>query len=211
MLGLEHLSATTAKGRFVFLAMVMAGATVVTLLWAVLFLSWAPLLAAFLGWGFVLLYGVLDGAFLHHGASAIGALTVPSGSATPSVNQHSNIEALVARGRLAEAAQAYRAAIAADPHDLVACERLGQLALRELRDPELALFAAREGERRAPEARRQAGFALLAANIYRDDLKDYGKAMVELRRILARYPDVPNAARLRTEIEELKAMHFEAS
>ena len=56
----------------------------------------------------------------------------------------------------------------------------------------------------------QAGFALLAANIYRDDLKDYGRALVELRRILARYPEVPNAARLRAEIEELKTIHFEA-
>jgi len=210
MFGLEHLSATTAKGRFVFLAMVMAGATVISLLWSVLFASGMPLLAAFLGWAFVLLYGVLDGALLHRGASTIGALTMPSGSATPSVNQHSNIEALVARGRLAEAADAYRAVIAADPRDLVACERLGQLALRELKDPHLALFAAREGEKRSSDVRRQAGFALLAANIYRDDLKDYGRAVVELRRILARYPGVPNADRLRAEIEELKAMHFEA-
>lgn len=210
MFGLEHLSATTARGRFVFLAMVMAGATLLTGLWSLLFLSWVPLLAAFLGWLFVLFYGAMDGAFLHRGASAIAALTVPSGSATPSVNQHSNIEALVARGRLAEAADAYRAVIAADPRDVVACERLGQLALRELKDPRLALFAAREGEKRAPDARRQVGFALLAANIYRDDLKDLGRAVVELRRILARYPDVPNAARLRAEIEELKAMHFEA-
>jgi len=210
MFGLEHLSATTAKGRFVFLAMVMAVATLVALLEAVVLRSAVPLAVALLGWAFVVLYGVMDGAFLHRGASALGAITLPSGSATPSVNQHSNIEALVARGRLAEAAEAYRAVIAADPHDLVSCERLAQLALRELRDPALALFAAREGERRAPEARRQAGFALLAASIYRDDLKDTGKALVELRRILARYPDVPNAARLRAEIEELKAMHFEA-
>ena len=210
MFGLEHLSATTARGRFVFLAMVMAVATLVALLEAVVLRSAVPLAVALLGWAFVVLYGVMDGAFLHRGASALGAITLPSGSATPSVNQHSNIEALVARGRLAEAAEAYRAVIAADPHDLVSCERLAQLALRELRDPALALFAAREGEQRAPEARRQAGFALLAASIYRDDLKDTGKALVELRRILARYPDVPNAARLRAEIEELKAMHFEA-
>jgi len=210
MFGLEHLSATTAKGRFVFLAMVMAGATVISLLWSVLLASGVPLLAAFLGWVFVLLYGVMDGALLHRGASVIGALTVPSGAATPSVNQHSNIEALIARGRLAEAADAYRAVIVADPRDVVACERLGQLALRELKDPHLALFAAREGEKRSSDVRRQAGFALLAANIYRDDLKDYGRAVVELRRILARYPGVPNADRLRAEIEELKAMHFEA-
>ena len=35
--------------------------------------------------------------------------------------------------------------------------------------------------------------------------------MVELRRILARYPDAPNAASLRTEIAELKATLFEGT
>jgi tetratricopeptide (TPR) repeat protein len=210
MWGLENISAVTPKGRFVFLVLVMSVTTLLTLLEVMLFLNWAPLLAALFGWAVVLLYGVLEGGILHPGASAVAHLTVPSGSATPSVNQHSNIQALVARGRYPEAAEAYKAAIAADPADLVACEQLGLLALRELKDYELAVFAAREGERRVRDAARQAGFALQVANIYRDNLKNYGKTMVELRRILARYPDIPNANRLRAEIEELKAMHFEA-
>ncbi len=207
---MQPLSAATAKGRFAFLVMVMAVATLVTALEAVLLLSLAPLFVALLGWLFVLVYGAVDGLVLRKGGGVIGALTLPSGASTPSVNQHSNIAAMVARGRFAEAAEAYRSAIAADPTDVVACEQLAQLALRELNDYALALFAAREGERRVPDARRQAGFALLAANICRDNLKDYGRAIVELRRILASYPDVPNAARLRAEIRELKAMHFEA-
>jgi tetratricopeptide (TPR) repeat protein len=210
MFGLEHLSATTAKGRFVFLVMVMVVATAIALLEGAVLRSAVPLAVAMFGWAMILTYGVVDGALFERAGRGVGAITLPSGSATPSVNQHSDIEALVARGRLAEAADAYRAVIATDPRDLVACERLGQLALRELKDPELALFAAREGEKRAADPRRQAGFALLAANICRDDLKDYGRAAVELRRILARYPDIPNADRLRAEIEELKAMHFEA-
>ncbi|HXY19010.1 MAG TPA: hypothetical protein VEH83_03335 [Gemmatimonadales bacterium] len=210
MFGLEHLSATTAKGRFVFLVMVMVVVTAVALLEGAVLGSAVPLVAAMFGWAVILMYGVVEGALFERAGRGVAAITLPSGSATPSVNQHSNIEALVARGRLAEAADAYRAVIAADPRDLVACERLGQLALRELKDPQLALFAAREGEKRAPDPRRQAGFALLVANICRDDLKDYGRAVVELRRILARYPDVPNAGRLRAEIEELKAMHLEA-
>ena len=209
MWGLENVSAATPKGRFVFLALVMAVATLVTLLESVLLLNWVPLLAALLGWAFVLLYGVLEGVFLHHGAGAVASLTLPSGAATPSVNQHSNIEAMVARGRYAEAAAAYRAVIESAPHDVVACERLAQLAMHELKDYELALFALRQGERRARDPRRQAGFALLAVGVYRDNLKDDGRTMVELRRVLARYPDIPNAARLRTEIEQLKMRHFE--
>jgi tetratricopeptide (TPR) repeat protein len=132
----------------------------------------------------------------------------PSGNSTPYVNQHSNIAAMVARGAYAEAADAYRTAIAADPGDVVACEHLAQLALRELKDYDLALFALREAERRAPEPRRQLGYALQIAGMCRERLGDPGRTMVELRRILARYPDAPNAASLRAELEELRSERF---
>lgn len=210
MWGLENVSAATPRGRFIVLCLVMGVATLISLLEVVLSLNWAPLLAALMGWAFVLVYGVVEGVLLHRGASAVASLTLPSGSSTPSVNQHSNIQALVAQGRYAQAAEAYRQVIAAQPEDLVACEQLTQLALRELKDYDLALFALRQAEQRSPDARRRAGYALLAANVYRDNLKDYGKTLVELRRVLARYPDIPNADALRGEIEELKAMHFEA-
>ena len=210
MFGWERLSAATTKGRLVFLVMAMAAVTLVAVLELVLTGSPLGLALAVLGWAIILVYGLVDRTLLVPFARLFGALTVPSGSGTPSVNQHSNIAAMVARGRYREAADAYRTAIAADPGDVAACEQLAQLAIGDLKDYELALFAAREGEKRAAEPRRRAGFALLAAGICRDNLKDRGRAVVELRRILACYPDVPNAARLRTELEELKAMHFEA-
>ena len=133
----------------------------------------------------------------------------PDGSSTPSVDQHSNISAMAIRGETAQAAEAYRAAIAADPDDLVACEQLAQLALRELKDYDLAAQAYREAERRTPQPKRQLGYALLVATVYRDYLKDAGRTMVELSRILARYPDAPNAAALRAELEQIKAQHFQ--
>jgi tetratricopeptide (TPR) repeat protein len=138
-------------------------------------------------------------------------ILLPDGASTPSANQHSNIATMAIRGQFAEAAMAYRQAIAANPLDTVACEQLAQLALREMKDFPTALFAYREAEKRSLEPKRQLGYAILIAGIYRDNLKDSGKAMGELRRILSRYPDAPNAARLREEIDELKATHFEAS
>ena len=209
MWGLEKVSAATPKGRFIVLCLVMGFTTLITLLEVVLFLNLAPLGAALVGWVFVLLYGVLEAGILHPGASTVAKLTLPSGSSTPSVDQHSNLQALVAKGQYVQAAEAYRLAIAARPEDLVACEQLAQLALRELKDYELALFALHAAEQHATDDRRRAGYALLAANVYRDSLKDYGRTMVELRRILARYPAIPNAEALRSEIDELKAMHFE--
>ena len=119
----------------------------------------------------------------------------PSGSSTPSVDQHSNIAAMAIRGETAKAAEAYRAAIAADPDDVVACEQLAQLALRELKDYDLAVQAYREAERRAPQPERQMGYATMVVAVYRDYLRDPGRTMVELRRILARYPDAPECPR----------------
>ncbi|MFI5279982.1 MAG: tol-pal system YbgF family protein [Gemmatimonadales bacterium] len=168
------------------------------------------LLAACLaGWLTLGGYWLLNKAVIDPAGDAIGRIIVSSGSSTPSVAQHSNIETMEARGQYAEAAQAYRAVIAAAPGDLVACDKLGQLALRQLKDYETAVFAYREAEKRSIEPKRKLGYAMLIAGIYRDNFKDYGKAMVELRRIIAKYPDAPNRGRLSAEVDELKALHFE--
>lgn len=172
--------------------------------------SWSWLLLAGCAAGWCVLGGfyLINRGVIEPVGDAIGRIVVSSGSSTPSVNQHSNIEAMVARGDLAKAAEAYRAVIASEPQDLVACEKLGQLALRELKDYELAVWAYREADRRVGEPKRQLGYALLVAGIYRDNLGDTGKAMVELRKVLDRFPDAPNVAHLRTELDELRARHF---
>ncbi len=202
----SRVDSASSAGFFVAVVLAMGFVTLVALLLTLLGAGPIPLALTAMGWAVSLLVALLHATALDRGARLFTA----KGASTPYVPQHSNLEALVAKGAYREAADAYRAVITEHPEDVVACEQLGRLALRELRDYELALFAAREGERRAPDARRRAGFALLAAGIYRDNLKDYGRTLVELRRVLATYPGVPNARRLRTEIEELKAMHFEA-
>jgi len=191
--------------------MVMAAVTLVSGLEAVLLLSWAPLVVSLFGWAVVLLYGVVEGVFSGRAGRVVGALTMPSGKATPSVNQHSDVQAMVARGDYVKAAEAYRAAIAANPADVVACELLGRLSLGELKDAGTALYAFREAERRSTDGRRRLGYALLVAGIYRDNLHDPGRAAVELSRVLACYPDAPNADALRAELQQLRARHFEGA
>jgi len=202
-----HLAGPKAQLRFML--WILGAATVIGFLLLVVLDNWLFLIGVAAAWAALFLYFLLFTRVVSPLGEAFGRAVMSGGSSTPSIDQHSNIEALVARGRYAEAAEAYKAVIASDPEDLVAYEQLGLLALRELKDYQLALFAAREGEKRVPDPKRQAGFALQVANIYRDNLKDYGRTMVELRRILAVYPGIPNADRLRAEIEELKAMHFE--
>jgi tetratricopeptide (TPR) repeat protein len=206
---LGRVPAGSLKAQLLYISAFVAAATAFNVVWALITLSWAPVVAALLGWVFVGVYGLVRLALADRAAGQVGRILVPSGSSTPSVNQHSDIQTLVARGRYADAAAAYRQALSDDPQDLVACEQLGQLALRELKDYELALFAYREAERRATGERRRAGYALLAVGIYRDNLRDLGRTIVEMRRLLDRYPSLPNAESLRAELEELRARHFE--
>jgi len=200
------VDASSSAGFFVAVLMSCGLIVLAAVVMGLLGGGWIPLIIAA-----VFVPALLFAALLHATALDRGSrLMIAKGTSTPYVPQHSNIQALVAKGAYREAAEAYRQVIAAEPQDVVACEQLTQLALRELKDWDLALFALREAEQRSSEPRRRAGYALLAVNVYRDNLKDYGKTVVELRRVLARYPDLPNAAALHAEIDELKALHFGA-
>ncbi len=207
---ISRVDASSDAGRAVFLVMVMAAASLFSLFEALVMANWTPLMACGAGWLFVAVYVLLQGSLFKKSAGAIGSITAPSGGSTPSVAQHSNIEALEMKGEYAKAAEAYRAAIAADPHEIVACEKLGQLALRQLKDTDTAVWAYHQAEQRATEPRRRIGYAMLALSILRDTAHDTGRTVVELRKLLERYPDVPNADALRAELEQLKATLFEA-
>jgi len=154
-------------------------------------------------------YSVIYRTVIETSGNAFGRVLMPSGSSTPPAKPLSHIEAMAVRGDVARAAEAYRAEIAADPGDVTSCERLGQLALRELKDPQLAVWAYREAERRVEAPGRKFGYGLIVAGIYRDQIQDRGKAVVELRRLVERYPDAPRTKSLRAEIEELKAGLFD--
>jgi hypothetical protein len=154
-------------------------------------------------------YLLLARIFIEPMGRAVGRVLLPSGSSTPAAKPLSHIEAMVARGDLAKAADAYRAEIASDPADVTSCERLGTLAMRQVEDYELAVWAYREAERRAETPARKFGFGLLVAGIYRDQLKDPGRTLVELRRLVQQYPTAPRVGALRAEIDELKAGLFD--
>lgn len=142
-------------------------------------------------------------------ARGAGRLLWPSGSSTPPAKALSHIEAMVARGDLAKAVAAYKTEMINDPADATSCEHLGTLAMRQLHDFDLAVWAYREAERRAETPARRFGFGLIVAGIYRDQLKDRGKAVVELRRLVQVYPDAPRIEGLKAEIDELKAGLFD--
>jgi hypothetical protein len=118
---------------------------------------------------------------------------------------YSAIETLVARGHLADAAEAYRQR-AQQPSDRVeATVRRAALLAGPLGEPETALVelqALRE-HRLSADADLRIGVALV--DIYERRLGDPGRAMVELRRLIDLHPDRRATVRLRRELATLKA------
>jgi tetratricopeptide (TPR) repeat protein len=205
----QHASGMRSQVRFVLWLLGPPTVISIVLMPFLGTLAMLMFLGCLAGWAVFGVYTLVYQGMAGPTADAIGRVLVPSGSSTPSVNQHSDIETLWVRGKYAEAAAAYQAAIAADPNDLVACEKLGQLAMQELNNYQLAVTAYREAERRAASEKSKIAFGIIVAELYRDKLGEPKRAVVELGRLLARYPDAPNAAALRDELELIKAHLFE--
>jgi regulator of sirC expression with transglutaminase-like and TPR domain len=202
---LSRVEAGSSQGLLTAVVFAMTGVTLLALVVGFLTGSYLiPLVVTGLGWGMFLGAVALRATVIEKA----GNMIMPAGGTTPSVAQHSNIEAMEARGDYARAAAAYRQAAEADPRDVVACEKLARLATMELKDYDTAVWAWRQAERRVAEPRRQMGFALLVIGLYRDNLRDPGRAMVEMRKFLARWPDAPNAGALRAELDQMKAERF---
>jgi tetratricopeptide (TPR) repeat protein len=160
-------------------------------------------------WAVFAVYLLFHFTLINPAGNAFGRIFLPSGKSTPPAKGLSHIEAMAVRGDLARAVEAYKAEIATDPADVTSCERLGTLAMRQLADYDLAVWAYREAERRAESPARKFGFALIVVGICRDQLKDRGKTVVELRRLVQLYPDAPRIEALKAELDELKAGLFD--
>ena len=134
------------------------------------------------------------------------AAVLQSVGLTQSGGGYSAIETLVARGHLAEAAEAYRDR-AQQPADRVeATVRRAGLLAGALGQPETALVelqALREHPLGA-DADLRVGVALV--DIYERRMADPGRAMVELRRLIDLYPDRRATLRLRRELALLKEL-----
>ena len=167
------------------------------------------LFVSLLSWLVFAVYSFLYKAVIDTSGDFFGRIFLPSGKSTPPAKALSHIEAMAVRGDLAKAVEAYKVEIATDPADVTSCERLGTIAMRQLADYDLAVWAYREAERRAETPGRKFGFALIVVGICRDQLKDRGKTVVELRRLVQLYPNAPRIETLKAELDELKAGLFD--
>jgi len=142
---------------------------------------------------------VIDGFF--HMVSNFGIVRVGGG--------YSAIETLAARGHLQAAADAYAERARNKPQRVEATLRRAALLAGPLNQPETAaieLDNLRAGGPLPPRDDFRVGLALV--ELYEQDLKDPGRAMAELRRLIDRYPTAQGARRLRVALASLKAERF---
>jgi hypothetical protein len=122
---------------------------------------------------------------------------------------YSSIETMVAQGSTEAAAEAYLERARAGPGDPEAQVRRALLLAGPLHSPAQAaveLESFREARRLDAASDLRLGATL--ARLYEGPLGEPGRAMVELRRLIDRYPGARNARRLRRELDALRDERF---
>jgi hypothetical protein len=130
----------------------------------------------------------------------------PSGDTTKYIPTFSHIEALEIRGELAGAERAWDDACLEHPTNALVLVKSADFQLRLKKDPAAAL----ERFRRVREMPGASGELIRYASqkvidIHLGPLADEGRALVELRRMIERYPGTREAADAREVIAKLKA------
>jgi hypothetical protein len=145
-------------------------------------------------------------ALLGAGARAAGSVYAPAGSSTAYTPTLSHLEALEVRGDLDGAAEAWEFEIHEHPESVTLLVRAGDFHLRLRKDPDTALThyqRARALGTGTTDLRRYVQQKLV--DLYLGPLKDEGRAMVELRRLIDAFPGTREAEAARASLAELKA------
>jgi hypothetical protein len=141
----------------------------------------------------------------HGSGKAVLSFVAPSGATTPYQRTFSQQEALAVAGRVDEALASYEDLVAADAADAEVRIAAAELYARTRRDPRRAEALYREA-RRVPGLPpvRDLWITNRLVDLYRGQLADDGRALVELRRIAERFPMSREAGFAREAIARLK-------
>ena len=171
--------------------------------------GWSPLISVpvyFLGgWAFIATVAMM---LVKPGSAVADFYLAPTGASTPYEEQFSQEDALVMQQRVPEALTLFEQRIAADPLAIRARIKAAELYAGLGNDPLRAAELFRQVQRIPGVTAgddQYAGNRL--ADLYTGPLGTPARALVELRRLLDRYPDSRVAPQLRQAIASLKARH----
>ncbi|MDH5234528.1 MAG: hypothetical protein OEW77_06170 [Gemmatimonadota bacterium] len=149
--------------------------------------------------------GAIQGALVHTGGTIATAIVQPSGRTTPYTPTFSHIQAIEVRGDLEGAARAWAEACAEHPVNARVWVKAADFHLRTLDDAAAALPLyqyVRDLEGAPSELVRYASQKIV--DVYLGPLGDEGRALVELRRLIERYPGTVAADEARAALTRLK-------
>jgi hypothetical protein len=138
--------------------------------------------------------------------SAAKSIYMPTGASTPYSTQYSHIDAIEARGEIRDAIDNWEAAAAAEPLNPWPLIRAGELYMRTLKEPAIALErfkSARAVPTIATEHHLYVTQKLV--DLYLGPINDRGRGLVELRRLIETYPDRREAQFAREALARLKS------
>lgn len=139
-------------------------------------------------------------------ARGIAAFLFPSGSSVPYEPTFSAHDALEAAGDVAGAIAAYEETIRAAPTNARALRQAAELHVRA-GDPRRAAALLQELRRVTPARDAELYATQRLADLYLGSLGDDGRALVELRRLVERFPGTREAEGARTALRRLKDAH----
>ena len=131
------------------------------------------------------------------------------GSSTPYTEQYSQQQALVMQGKLDDALVSFELVIKEKPDSVDARIRAAELYSRDKGNHRRAAELFREAQRIPSIAQGQDVYiAHRLVDLFTGPLNEPGRALVELRRLIERYPGSAAADRARDALATLKARHF---
>ena len=148
---------------------------------------------------------VVSGAVQSVGERGVLRFIAISGESTPSVPQYSLEQSLVERGQVAEALAMYETRIASSATDADVRLRAAELYATSANNPRRAADLFAEVRRIDGVGREQDMYATnRLIDLYTGALDMPGRVLVELRRIIDRYPGTTAAANARNALARLK-------
>ncbi len=147
---------------------------------------------------------------LRAGERGITAVYAPSGDSTAYVPTFSHIDALEIRGDIDGATQAWADACVEHAGNALVRVKSADFHLRTRKDPAAALVLYRETRELAGASRELVRYAQSKiVDLYLGPLKDEGRALVELRRLIDGFPGTREAEEARAALARIKAARAE--
>jgi thioredoxin-like negative regulator of GroEL len=138
-------------------------------------------------------------------ARALLRFTFPSGNSTPYQPTYSHLQAFAARGDISSAHAGYQEAIRLNPTDPEPRFQLAELLMQDSKPAKAAWYLGQARRLSTNNPARELYATQRMIDLYLGPLDDPNRAMMELKRLIDRFPDSREAQSARAVLKELRS------